>query len=53
MTNNTGMIIQIGGQISSLVGNDYYQCGVGDFYGTSTGGMLRDLYYSGYEDGSC
>lgn len=53
MTNTTNMYIRLGGSISSTVGYDFYQCGVGDYFGTDTANLKVDLDYSGYEDSSC
>lgn len=53
MPNSSNIIIQIGDQISSIVGNDYYQCGVGDYYGFGLSSLLSDLSYSGYDNGAC
>jgi hypothetical protein len=53
MTNTTNITIQIGNQIDENVGNDYYVCGVGDYYGASSSSISKDLVYSGYENGDC
>lgn len=53
ITNTSAMVIQIGDKVSDLVGYDYYQCGVGDFFGESPTSLQRDLDYSGYENGAC
>lgn len=47
-SNTSNIIIQIGNQIDSYVGNDYFVCGVGDFYGSSPYALSNDLIYSGY-----
>ena len=52
MPNTSNIKIQIGNQISSDIGYDYYICGSGDFYGTSSNTM-KDLIYSGYDNGGC
>ena len=48
MTNSSALYIRLGGSISSTVGYDFYQCGVGDFFGSDTSTLLTDLQYSGY-----
>jgi hypothetical protein len=53
MTNTSNIYIQIGSQINSAVGYDYFQCGVGDFYGSGIGSLQSDLEYSGYSNGAC
>lgn len=53
MSNSSNIIIQLGDQISAVVGNDYYQCGVGDYYGFGLSSLLSDLSYSGYDNGAC
>lgn len=52
MPNTSNIKIQIGNQISSDIGYDYYICGSGDFYGSSSNTM-KDLIYSGYDNGAC
>ena len=47
------MIIRVGNQINSNLGYDYYVCGSGDYYGTSTSALFQDLIFSGYDNGAC
>lgn len=47
MTNTSQIIIRIGSYISELVGFDFFQCGVGDYFG-DIATLQRDLDYSGY-----
>lgn len=53
MPNSSNIIIQLGDQINSVVGEDYYKCGVGDYYGFGLNSLLSDLSYSGYDNGAC
>ena len=53
MSNTSNMIIQIGESISSQLGNDYYKCGDGDYYGSDSSNLHKDLIYSGYNNGAC
>lgn len=53
MTNTSNLIIRIGDMISTTVGYDYFVCYNGDYYGTDTWSLLRDLSYSGYDNGVC
>jgi hypothetical protein len=48
ISNSSNLIIQIGSQIDTNVGNDYYVCGKGDFYGNSPTALYSDILYSGY-----
>lgn len=47
------MIVRVGNQISTDLGYDYYVCGTGDHYGTSTSALFQDLIFSGYDNGAC
>ena len=49
----TNVIFKIGSQVSSTVGNDYFQCSNGDYFGSSYTSMTRDIDVSGYDDGTC
>lgn len=51
MTNTSNLIIRIGDE--GTIGYDYFKCGVGDYYGSNHNAMLKDLDYSGYENGAC
>jgi hypothetical protein len=53
VTNTSNIIIQLGSQVNEAVGNDYFICGAGDYYGTNILNILSDLEYSGYNDGAC
>ena len=53
ISNSSNMIIRIGDQINSALGYDFYVCGTGDHYGTSSSALYQDLIYSGYNDGAC
>jgi hypothetical protein len=55
VTNTTNIIIQIGNQISEVVGKDYFVCGNsgGDYYGVDVLNLQPDLDYSGYSNGAC
>ena len=55
VTNTSNIIIQIGKQISEVVGKDYYVCSNsgGDYYGADLLNLQLDLDYSGYSNGAC
>ena len=53
ISNSSNMIVRVGNQISTDLGYDYYVCGTGDHYGTSTSSLFQDLIFSGYDNGAC
>lgn len=53
VTNTSNLILQIGNGVNAIVGNDYFICGAGDYFGTDISNLMFDTDYSGYNDGSC
>ena len=50
---NANVIFKIGSEVSSTVGNDYFRCSDGDYFGSSYTSMTKDMDVSGYDDGTC